>query len=135
MRKGELLETKFDRRRISPLKEIHLDNGLRNILSISQATSFCLPLTPTFAPAIVGTEGQILLGAIFALWGGVNFTYLPSILHIPLVCLLGFVAAGVWCMIFGVLKAKFGINEIITTLLTNYLVFWLAHYLVHWDIR
>jgi len=80
----------------------------------------------------VGTEGQILLGAIFAIWGGINFTYLPSILHIPLVCLLGFIAAGVWSMIFGVLKARFGINEIITTLLTNYIIFWLAHYLVHW---
>lgn len=35
-------------------------------------------------------------------------------------------------MICGILKAKFGINEIISTLMTNYVAFWIAHYLVHW---
>ncbi|MEM2960679.1 MAG: ABC transporter permease [Candidatus Bathyarchaeia archaeon] len=80
----------------------------------------------------IGTEGQIIIGTIFALWAGIAFTSLHPLIHISLLCLAGFVGAGIWCLICGVLKAKFGLNEIITTLMTNYMAFWLAHYLVHW---
>jgi len=83
----------------------------------------------------VGVEGQLVIGTVVALWGGITFTYLPSILLIPLIYLLGFLGAGLWGLISGFLKAKFGVNEILTTLMMNYVAFWVGHYLVHfpWD--
>jgi len=80
----------------------------------------------------VGVEGQLVIGTVVALWGGITFTYLPPILLIPLIYLLGFVGAGAWSLISGVLKAKYGVNEILTTLMMNYVAFWVGHYLVHW---
>jgi len=80
----------------------------------------------------VGVEGQLVIGTVVALWGGITFTYLPPILLIPLIYLLGFVGAGAWSLISGILKAKYGVNEILTTLMMNYVAFWVGHYLVHW---
>ena len=42
--------------------------------------------------------------------------------------LAGFLAGGLWASIPGVLKAKMGVNEILTSLLLNYVaIFWLEH--------
>jgi len=79
----------------------------------------------------IGVDGQLVIGTIAALWGGITFTYLPSILLIPLIYLLGFLGAGAWSLISGFLKAKFHVNEILTTLMMNYVAYWVVHYLVY----
>ena len=72
----------------------------------------------------IGAEGQFLLGA----WGAgavvlapVLPAGTPAIIVIPAMMLAGAVAGAVWGIIPGVLKARLGVNEIITTLMLNYI--------------
>jgi general nucleoside transport system permease protein len=77
----------------------------------------------------IGAEGQFLMGA----WGAsavVLFPMVPAgspaLITIPLMMLMGFAAGALWGLIPGVLKARFGVNEIIVTLMLNYIAgFWI----------
>ncbi len=71
----------------------------------------------------IGAEGQFLLGA----WGAsavVLFPILPAgtpaIVLIPAMMVAGAMAGALWGLIPGFLRAKLGVNEIITTLMLNY---------------
>ncbi|MFL5673014.1 MAG: ABC transporter permease, partial [Chloroflexota bacterium] len=77
----------------------------------------------------IGAEGQFLLGA----WGASAIVLAPilpagtpAIIVIPAMMLAGAVAGGLWGFIPGVLRARLGVNEIITTLMLNYVaLFWI----------
>ena len=77
----------------------------------------------------IGAEGQFLLGA----WGASAVALAPllpagtpAIIVIPAMMLAGAAAGAVWGLIPGVLKARLGVNEIITTLMLNYVaLFWI----------
>jgi simple sugar transport system permease protein len=77
----------------------------------------------------VGGEGQLVLGGIGA--AGVALflhPYLPSAAVLPLMLAAGFLAGGLWALLAGVLRAKLDVNEILTTLMLNYVaIFWLEH--------
>ena len=71
----------------------------------------------------IGAEGQFLLGA----WGASAVVLLPivpagapAIVVIPAMMLAGAAAGAIWGLVPGVLKARLGVNEIITTLMLNY---------------
>jgi len=76
----------------------------------------------------IGAEGQFLLGA----WGASAIVLAPilpagtpAIVLIPVMMVAGAVAGGVWGFIPGVLKARLGVNEIIVSLMLNYVaLFW-----------
>ncbi|MHA1833876.1 MAG: ABC transporter permease, partial [Candidatus Baldrarchaeia archaeon] len=76
----------------------------------------------------IGGEGQIILGLMGANFVGFYFTGLHPIIHLLLVLLTGAVAGGFWAFIPGVLKVKLGVNEILTTLLMNYIAIWFGNY-------
>jgi general nucleoside transport system permease protein len=66
----------------------------------------------------IGAEGQIIAGAMFA--GYVGFTFdLPAVIHLPLALLAAFVGGALWGGIVGVLKARTGAHEVITTIMLN----------------
>jgi ABC-type uncharacterized transport system permease subunit len=72
----------------------------------------------------IGTEGQFLVGAFGA--SAVVLTPLlpettPRFLMIPAMMVAGFLAGAVWGLIPGLLKARLNVNEIITTLMMNYI--------------
>ncbi|MDC7223078.1 MAG: ABC transporter permease [Spirochaetales bacterium] len=70
----------------------------------------------------IGAESQLLFGAIFATWVGLNWApYLPRPVAIFAMLLAGFVGGALWGVIPALLKVKFGINEVITTLMMNYM--------------
>jgi len=70
----------------------------------------------------IGAEGQILMGAIFGTWVGLNWgPHLPFYLAIPLIFSAGFLGGALLGMIPAVLKIKFAINEVISTLMLNYI--------------
>ncbi len=68
----------------------------------------------------VGAEGQIYMGALFASIGALYFPIGIPILHLLLCVLLGMAGGALWALIAGWLKAYRGINEVIVTLLLNY---------------
>jgi simple sugar transport system permease protein len=77
----------------------------------------------------IGAEGQLLLGGFAAGWLGAQFP-LPGYLAVPMVLIAGAIAGGVWGAIPGFLRARFGANEVIATLMLNYVAFLLTTYLV-----
>lgn len=70
----------------------------------------------------VGAEGQLFLGALAATWVGVTFTDLPGWLLIILCMLAAAIAGGALALLPGYLKAWRGFNEVLVTLLLNYVV-------------
>ncbi len=77
----------------------------------------------------IGAEGQILAGAIAAT--AVALFVPIGWYTIPVLYLAGFVAAALYGLVPAYLKARLGVNEIITTLMFNYV----AIYVVRWLIN
>ena len=77
----------------------------------------------------VGGEGQIAVGGIaataVALYGGASALPMPLSFGVPM--LAAVVAGGVWGAIAGVLKAKVGTNEVISTLLLSFVAVWILY--------
>lgn len=67
----------------------------------------------------IGGEGQLVLGALAATWLGLTFPDWPGWLLVPLAMLTGFLAGAVWGGIPGVLKARYNVNEILSTIMMN----------------
>lgn len=80
----------------------------------------------------VGGEGQIAMGGIaataMALYGGAGL--LPAPLSFLLPMAVAALAGGVWGGIAGVLKARVGTNEVISTLLLSFIAVWLLYWSV-----
>ena len=78
----------------------------------------------------IGGEGQIGIGWMVAVIIGFSFTGLPPIVHLPLAIVAGAAAGGLWGGIAGLLKARTGAHEVITTIMLNYVVYRLSEWLL-----
>ncbi len=67
----------------------------------------------------IGAEGQIVLGALMATWFSLQFRTWPGVLLIPATLIMGFLAGAVWGFVPGILKARMGVNEILSTVMMN----------------
>jgi simple sugar transport system permease protein len=67
----------------------------------------------------IGAEGQFLAGAIGATATGLALPDLPGPIAIPLALLAGAAAGVVWSLVPALLRTRFGIDEVVTTLLLN----------------
>ncbi len=77
----------------------------------------------------IGAEGQYIVGAVTAALAG-YFFHLPLFLHIPFVIILSIAAGAFWGSIAGYLKAKYGVNEVISTIMLNWMAFYLNNFIV-----
>lgn len=77
----------------------------------------------------IGAEGQLLLGAVAAT-GVALFVPVSGPLMIPLMIGAGFLAGAAWGLIPAIFRAKLGANEIVTTLMMNYIAMEIVKYLV-----
>ena len=92
------------------------------ILGLSVAFSF---RTGVFN---IGAEGQFVVGSMAACVVGI-LVPAPAIVLVPL-CVLASAAAGaVWGMIVGILKVKWGINEVLSMIMFNWIAFYLSNYI------
>ncbi|MGH7186247.1 MAG: ABC transporter permease, partial [Pseudomonadota bacterium] len=78
----------------------------------------------------IGAEGQIYLGALFATWAALYLPEMPGWIHIIICSVAGAIGGGLWALLPGFLKAYHGINEVIVTLLMNYIGINLVSYFV-----
>ena len=77
----------------------------------------------------IGAEGQFVVGSMAACVIGI-LVPAPAIVLVPL-CLLAAAAAGaLWGFIVGVLKTKWGINEVLSMIMFNWIAFYLSNYIV-----
>ena len=79
----------------------------------------------------IGAEGQFALGAIGATWIALSFGNQPKLLLLPLMILTACTAGGLWAMIPALFRQWLGANEIIVTLMFNYIGILLLDYLVY----
>ncbi len=77
----------------------------------------------------VGGEGQLLLGAIFACQVGVWMNGSPVWLVLPCAALAAMAVGGFYAFVPGVLKVKWKVNEVITTIMLNTVAACLCQYL------
>jgi len=78
----------------------------------------------------IGAEGQLLMGAIFSTYVALRWGSLPSIIIIPAMLIAGFIGGGLWGLIPTYLRVRFETNEVITTLMMNYIATKALEYLV-----
>jgi simple sugar transport system permease protein len=77
----------------------------------------------------IGAQGQVILGAVVSAFFGFAFS-LPLGLHLLVAVLGGALAGGLWAGIAGFLKARFGANEVIVTIMLNSIAGFLMSYLL-----
>ncbi len=83
----------------------------------------------------IGSEGQLYLGAFAAAWAGFTFEGLPWMIFIPLLILIGMLGGGLAGFIPGLCKAKYGMNEVITTIMLNSVFMLFTSYLVNYPFK
>jgi len=79
----------------------------------------------------IGAEGQLLAGAVVVAWLGSRLGSWPAALALPLMLLLAATAGAGWAAIAGVLKRARGVDEVISTIMLNFIALGLVGYLVH----
>jgi len=78
----------------------------------------------------IGVEGQLYAGAITAYWTSITFDSLPPAVLFFVILLAGMVGGALWASIASVIKVKFEVNEIITTVLLNYIILYFLSWLL-----
>jgi len=78
----------------------------------------------------IGAEGQMAIGGLTAVIVGFSFEGLPAIVHVPLALLAGFLGGALWGFIPGLLRAKTGAHEVITTIMLNFIAFRTLDYML-----
>ena len=76
----------------------------------------------------IGGQGQYIVGAMVAVWVGSSWAGLASGLHIFLAIALAALAGALWAGIAGFLKAAVGAHEVITTIMLNWIAYWIGNY-------
>lgn len=76
----------------------------------------------------IGAEGQFYMGAMGAAWVAFNAQTLPAYLLLPLMMLASLLMGGIWSLIPGVLKSRYGASESLVTLMMNYIAIkWVSY--------
>jgi len=78
----------------------------------------------------MGIEGQIAMGGMAAAFLGYSLTGLPPILHLSIVLIGAALMGAIWGFFPGFFKARFGVHEVITTIMLNYIASNIAGYMV-----
>ncbi len=101
----------------------------RSIPLILAAVGLCLPFRMGFWN--IGAEGQLFMGAFAATLMVLMFPSMPSIVLIPLMIIFAFLAGGIWGAIPAFLRAKLEVNEVLTTLMMNFIAILWVDFLVY----
>ena len=83
----------------------------------------------------IGAEGQLYMGALAAVVLGGGVLDLPAWLLLPTVMIAGAAAGGATLLGPAVLKVRFGVDEVVTTLLLNFIVLLLVSMLLEGALK
>ncbi len=79
----------------------------------------------------IGAEGQFALGCVGATWVALSFPGWPSFLLLPAMIVMAMAAGGIWGAVPALLRQRFNTNEIIVTLMMNYIAILFLDFLVY----
>ena len=83
----------------------------------------------------IGADGQFIAGATAAAWVGVSASAELGWLALPLALAAGAIAGGVWAAIAAWLRSRFGVLEVISTIMLNFIATYGASYLVRGPLQ
>lgn len=83
----------------------------------------------------LGGDGQFYMGALAAVWVGITFQGIPSALHLALIIAAAAFAGAIWGGVAGFLKARLNSNEVIMTIMMNYIATYFVSFLVHGPLK
>ena len=118
--------------------DFNADTFNRQIRPLTESLTFATPLILAalgiavgFRAGLfnIGAQGQIIVGAIFAAYVGFAWD-LPPVLHLFLAVLGGALGGALWGFIPGILKARTGANEVIVTIMLNWIAIYLISYVL-----
>ena len=76
----------------------------------------------------IGIEGQLFMGGFAATWMGFSFT-LPPAVHLPIALAFAVLAGAAWITIPAFFRARYNTNEVVSTILANYVAVLITSYL------
>ncbi|MGB9725054.1 MAG: ABC transporter permease [Fervidicoccaceae archaeon] len=106
-----------------------------NLYGFYTTLSYSIPLMLTglaFAVSVraglfnIGAEGQVYISALGAIM--VASIALPSYLYLPAEFAVGVTLAIAWSLIAGILKVWKGVNEVVSTIMLNWIAYWVVEY-------
>ena len=108
--------------------------------TLTQAAPLMLTALCTAIPAragllVIGGEGALVAGGVFAVLAGVAAAGMPAALGAVATCVAGAAAGAAWIALAGALKHLRGVNETISTLLLNYMAIAVLNHLVSGPMR
>lgn len=77
----------------------------------------------------IGAAGQMLFAGFCASAVGLTVD-LPTLILVPFMVIVAFIAGAVWAFIPGLLKARFNVHEVVSTIMMNWIAYWTVYYLV-----
>ncbi len=83
----------------------------------------------------IGAEGQLYLGAMAAVAVGAGAIETTAILLIPMIVLAGSAAGAAGMVVPTVLKTRFGADEVVTTLLLNFIILIFLQYMLEGPLK
>jgi simple sugar transport system permease protein len=107
-----------------------LTEPLKDLIGITEIAVRAVPLTLiALGIAIafrsgtlnIGAEGQMMVGILASSAAAIALPDLPKPLLVPLAVLAGAAGGAVWGAAAGILKARLGVNEILSTVMLNYI--------------
>ncbi len=98
-------------------------------------TGMCVVIAFRGGAFNIGGEGQMYLGAFWGAVAGFTFVSLPGPLLILAIIVVAAVAGGIWAAIAGALKAFWEVDEVVSTLLMNYIAMLVTQYFVDNQFR
>ncbi|HVM97075.1 MAG TPA: ABC transporter permease [Candidatus Acidoferrales bacterium] len=116
-----------------------LDGAFGSLDSVSEVAVKTCPLLLTglaialsFQAGIwnIGAEGQLLMGALAMAFIGSRATALPQFIGLPLALVAAAALGAVWAWVAAELKLRRQVNEVITTIMLNFIALGLISYLV-----
>lgn len=83
----------------------------------------------------IGAEGQLYLGAMAAVAIGTGAIEAPAIILLPLIIAFGCAAGAAGMAVPAVLKTRFGADEVVTTLLLNFIILIFLQYMLEGPLK
>lgn len=115
-----------------------IKGGLKNAERVGNTIATATPLILTglsvafaFQTGLfnIGAAGQMLFGGFCATAVGLSLQ-LPTGILVPLMVIAGVLGGALFAFIPGLLKAKFNVNEVVSTIMMNWIAYWIVYYAV-----
>ena len=78
----------------------------------------------------IGAEGQYVIGAVAAVLVGI-FVKVPAWLLVPLCILSALIAGMIWGVVVAFLKVRFGVNEVLSMIMFNWIAYYFSNFVVN----